>query len=133
MRQRSPPIRTHAYLGVPTNPDAQVNLDTGYSPTLGQSWTVIEGGTISGSFSSETTPTPPSGQIYRVFSDTDSVVVRLTCLADLDGNGVLNFFDVTVFLNYYNSNDPRADLNGDGVLNFFDVTILLTQLNNSCQ
>ncbi len=55
-----------------------------------------------------------------------------TCVADLNGDGVLDFFDVSAFLNAYNSADPQADLNGDGILNFFDVSAFLNEYNNGC-
>lgn len=55
-----------------------------------------------------------------------------TCVADLNGDGVLDFFDVSAFLNAYNSADPLADLNDDGILNFFDVSAFLNEYNNGC-
>ncbi len=47
------------------------------------------------------------------------------CPADLNDDGSLNFFDVSAFLNAFNSNDPIADFTGDGVFNFFDVSAFL--------
>ena len=49
--------------------------------------------------------------------------------ADLNGDGVLNFFDVSLFLNAYNAGDPLADFNGDGILSFFDVSSFLGYYN----
>jgi hypothetical protein len=49
-----------------------------------------------------------------------------SCLpADLDGNGVADFFDVTLFLTSYYSQDPAADLNGDSLFNFHDVSAFI--------
>lgn len=55
------------------------------------------------------------------------------CIADLTGDGLLNFFDVSAFLNAYNAQDPIADFTGDGVFNFFDVSAFLNAYNAGCQ
>lgn len=49
--------------------------------------------------------------------------------ADLNGDGELNFFDVSLFLNAFNSGDLLADFNGDGILSFFDVSTFLGFFN----
>ena len=55
-----------------------------------------------------------------------------TCTADLSGDGMLNFFDVSAFLSAYSGGDLLADFNGDGVLNFFDVSAFLNAFNAGC-
>ena len=54
------------------------------------------------------------------------------CIADLTGDGVLNFFDVSAFLTAFNASDADADLNGDGVFNFFDVSAFLSAFAQGC-
>ncbi|MBM4108979.1 MAG: hypothetical protein FJ255_09270 [Phycisphaerae bacterium] len=54
------------------------------------------------------------------------------CPADLDDDGVVDFNDFLVFLNWYNTADPRADLNGDGVIDFNDLLEYLNQYNTPC-
>jgi len=54
------------------------------------------------------------------------------CLADLNGDGTLNFFDVSAFLNAYNAQDPIADFDGNGTWNFFDVSAFLNAYNAGC-
>ena len=54
------------------------------------------------------------------------------CPADLTGDGVLNFFDVSAFLSAYSAMDPSADFTGDGVLNFFDVSAFLAAYTSGC-
>lgn len=46
--------------------------------------------------------------------------------------GVLNFFDISQFLARFAALDPRADLNSDGIHNFFDISILLQLYANGC-
>jgi murein tripeptide amidase MpaA len=45
--------------------------------------------------------------------------------ADLNGDGNLNFLDVSLFLNLFGSQDPIADFTGDGQWNFLDVSAFL--------
>lgn len=54
------------------------------------------------------------------------------CLADLNGDGVLNFFDVSAFLQAFGNNDLVADFTDDGVLNFFDVSAFLGAFGAGC-
>ena len=42
------------------------------------------------------------------------------CAADIDGNGVVDFFDTLAFLRLFDAGDPAADLSGNGELNAFD-------------
>lgn len=54
------------------------------------------------------------------------------CPADLTGDGILNFFDVSAFLSAFSANDPLADFTGDGVYNFFDVSAFLSAFAAGC-
>ncbi len=54
------------------------------------------------------------------------------CPADLTGDGVLDFFDVQVFLNLFSANDLAADFTNDGVLDFFDVQEFLNLFAAGC-
>jgi hypothetical protein len=47
-------------------------------------------------------------------------------LADLNGDGVVDFIDVSLFINCYNAGAPCADINGDGVVNFFDISLFIS-------
>ena len=58
--------------------------------------------------------------------------VQASCPADLNGDGMLNFFDVSTFLNAFNAMNPIADFNGDGMFNFFDVSTFLGAYNAGC-
>ena len=54
------------------------------------------------------------------------------CLADLTGDGQLDFFDVSAFLSAFTSQDPAADFTGDGQFNFFDVSMFLAAYSAGC-
>jgi len=54
------------------------------------------------------------------------------CLADLTGDGELNFFDISTFLNAFAASDPIADFTDDGTFNFFDVSAYLKAFGAGC-
>jgi len=54
------------------------------------------------------------------------------CIADLNGDGALNFFDVSAFLTAFAAQDPAADFTNDGAFNFFDVSAFLTAFAGGC-
>jgi len=47
------------------------------------------------------------------------------CVADFDGNGLLNFFDVSMFITAFVAMNPDADIDGNGLWNFFDVSMYI--------
>ena len=55
------------------------------------------------------------------------------CSPDLNCDGLINFFDLQLFLNAFNDGDATiADWNNDGVINFFDVQLYLNDFNTGC-
>ena len=64
-----------------------------------------------------------SGQ--RVLNDTFLTGTTLFLPAgDLNGDGVINIFDLTRVGASYGTDDAVADLNGDGMVNIFDLTMI---------
>jgi len=55
-----------------------------------------------------------------------------SCTSDLNGDGLLNFFDVSAFLSAFSSMDSVADINNDGEFNFFDVSEFLAAFIAGC-
>lgn len=64
--------------------------------------------------------------------DTGSAYLFYLCPADLNGDGSLNFFDVSAFLDAFAVNDPAADFTDDGLFNFFDVSAFLSAFAAGC-
>ena len=44
----------------------------------------------------------------------------------------LNFFDISTWINAYNSGDLNADFTGDGVFDFFDASAYLNEFIQGC-
>ena len=55
-----------------------------------------------------------------------------SCDADLTGDGNLDFFDISAFLNAFNAQDPIADFDNSGTWDFFDVSAFLNAFNAGC-
>lgn len=52
--------------------------------------------------------------------------------ADLNNDGLVNFFDVSIFLQAFSSQHPLADWNADGAFNFYDVSGYLQVFSTGC-
>jgi len=56
----------------------------------------------------------------------------VVCPADLNGDGSLDFFDVSAFLSAFSAQTPDGDFNNDGMYNFFDVSDFLGAFSAGC-
>jgi len=54
------------------------------------------------------------------------------CPADLTGDGVLDFFDVSAFLSAFAAQETCGDVNGDGAFDFFDIAAFLNLYAEGC-
>jgi len=54
------------------------------------------------------------------------------CLADLTGEGIVDFFDVSAFLQAFGAQDALADFTNDGIWDFFDVSAFLQAYAQGC-
>lgn len=76
------------------------------------------------------------GDVFEGFIDQDREVAReftiLSCTSDLDNNGVLTFFDLSIFLDLFSSRDLVADWNADGQYNFFDLASYIADFVAGC-
>lgn len=57
---------------------------------------------------------------------------RCSCIADFDGNGQVNPFDVLDFASRFTEQSMRADLNSDSNFDFFDLSTFLASYNAGC-
>lgn len=93
-----------------------------------------------GAFESQLRLSPSGDRVFAVWQEVDrdtGVVNTLfrngtTCISDLNGDGVLDFFDVSAFSNAYTSGDLIADFDGNGSLDFFDVSTFTNSFAAGC-
>ena len=55
-----------------------------------------------------------------------------SCPADLTGDGIADFLDISAFLTAFTGNTPLADINGDGLYDFLDISAFLTAFGAGC-
>jgi hypothetical protein len=68
-----------------------------------------------------------------VFTEPVTLVVEPLCPADVNADGLLNFFDLSAFLAAFNAQDPAADIAPPfDVWNFFDISVYLGRYNSPC-
>lgn len=81
---------------------------------------------------------PATGDVKRSFNfvlpitgiaPADGLV---SCAADYDASGTLNFFDVQKFVELYLGHLPAGDTTGDGLFNFFDIQHYIDLYNTGC-
>lgn len=53
-------------------------------------------------------------------------------IADLNADGIIDFFDISEFLQAFNNLDAAADFTADGIWDFFDVSAFLQAFNAGC-
>jgi hypothetical protein len=70
---------------------------------------------------------PDYGHLMESFDANLSI-----CIADLTGEGDLNFLDVSAFLAAFGNQDPAADFTGEGDFNFLDVSAFLAAFGAGC-
>ncbi len=61
-----------------------------------------------------------------------SIRSGFVCAADLNGDCVLDFFDISEFLTAFGAMDTIADFNDDGNFDFFDISAFLTEFSAGC-
>ena len=44
--------------------------------------------------------------------------------ADVNGDGMVNIFDLTLVAHAFGTDNPEGDVNGDGMVNIFDLVIV---------
>lgn len=74
-------------------------------------------------------PNAPADEAYSVALYVGYYQQSVPCPADLNGDGAVNFFDVSLFLQQF---AQGGDYNGDGMTNFFDVSKFLQDFNAGC-
>lgn len=69
---------------------------------------------------------------FDVSVDNFSITRDAGCAADINGDGTLDFFDVSAFISAFSAQDPAADFNADRVWDFFDVSAFISAYNAGC-
>ena len=105
-----------------------VSLVNGYNPISDQ-FVILQGGVINGRFASVTLP--PN---FTITYEANRVLVTIanTCIADFNGDGIVNTQDFLAFLNAWSSGNTSADIDGNGTVNTLDFIMFLNLWNAGC-
>ena len=106
-------------------------------------WTVDGGGisnatggvyTLSGTIGQPDAGPTLSGGAFSVDGGFWPAAISVTpCLADFNGDGFVNFFDISNFIAAFNAQNPAADIAAPfGVWNFFDISAFIAAYNAGC-
>ena len=60
------------------------------------------------------------------------VDVVINCRADINGDGHLNFLDISTFLAAYQMQEETGDFNNDEHFNFLDISAFLESYSLGC-
>lgn len=103
-----------------------VLASSGFEPTAGDSYSIVSGAMLSGTFENEQLPALSEGLMWQVLYDGVSATLLVTLSGDYNGDGAVDAADYTVWRDLEGqqvSANTRADGNGDGVVNQLDYDI----------
>ncbi len=63
---------------------------------------------------------------------TRAFLLTFGCIADFNGDSVVDFFDYLDFVDAFAGNLPASDFNDDGVIDFFDYLDFVDAFSNGC-
>jgi parallel beta-helix repeat protein len=76
---------------------------------------------------STTTPTPPPPTPTPTGTIPTPTPTPPAVLGDLNNDGKVNVFDLSILLGRWGQNDASADINHDGIVNVFDLSVMLSR------
>ena len=106
--------------------DLDVQGSDGFDPTLGETFTVVSGATLSGGFESVTLPALDANEMWQVIYGASDVSLLVTVAGDYNGDGSVDAADYTVWrdnLGQQVSALVGADGDGDGMVTSADYDI----------
>jgi hypothetical protein len=109
----------------------EIELIDGFVPAFNTRFTLISGSNITGQPHTVVSPEVGLG-VFRLIISPTKVEAVWTCQADINGDGVLDFFDVQFFLNAFTAQALYGDYNDDGINDFFDVQAFLNDFSLGC-
>ena len=114
------------YKGIDSSTMVMIDASDATNPTVVES--VTQSGSIHAIGFSEQVRVSSGHDGFRLYQSCGSA----SCQADFTGDGVIDFFDVGVFLQAFSGGDLLADFTGDGLLNFFDISEFLIEFAAGC-
>lgn len=109
-----------------------LSVDNGFSVSNGQVITILTSQSVSGSFDSVDFAGLGPDHRATVVMHPNRVDVVINCRADINGDGHLNFLDISTFLAAYQMQEETGDFNNDEHFNFLDISAFLESYSLGC-
>ncbi len=114
--------------------DLVLDLDGGYTPAAGDTFTLITASSISGTFDMVTVPTLSNDLTVKITYNAGSVVARVEIPGDLNTDGFVGIDDLNNVLSNWNQTVTPGDLllgdpSGDGFVGIEDFNVMLSNWN----
>jgi hypothetical protein len=103
--------------------------------SVGDTFELVQARTLTGQFTNLEGLDLGSGRSFEVIQDDGGITAFISpadCAVDLVLDGVLNFFDVSAFIAFFQEGNPVADFNADGNFDFFDVSAFVVAFGRGC-
>jgi len=113
----------------------EIELVNGFDPSGYWTSTIITATQgVSGQFETIIAPPPTDTRLaIRAVYLPNEIRIGAYCKADFNADGLLNFFDISLFIAEYNAGSPAADIAAPfGILNFFDIAAYIARYNQGC-
>jgi hypothetical protein len=108
------------------------SADLGDAP-IGETYTVLSAGSASGAFDAVDFAGLGTNRRAHVSVHADRVDVTVTCLGDLNADGVLDLSDITAFVEAFTGGDPAADVAPPlGLLDLNDINAFVFFFQGGC-
>ncbi len=110
----------------------EASIIDGFEPDACENFVIISGPSVTGEFDTFNPPAATSNRRWRLFYTGNSVELRNTCTADIDGDCTLTLFDFLAFQNLFDMGSPEGDFDGDGSLTIFDFLAFQNAFSMGC-
>ena len=97
----------------------KVSFTGGFTPATNNTFTIVSGGSVTGTFASIDAPAIP-GRRWVVNYTPTSATLRFACYSDCEGDGDLDVFDFLCFQSEWASQTTYGDCENDGDWDVFD-------------
>lgn len=110
-------------------------VNPGVTFNVGDTFELVRASRLTGEFTNLIGLDLGNGSTFEVIQNEEGVTAFVSpseCEVDLVLDGVLNFFDVSAFIAFFQQGNPVADFNGDGQFDFFDVSAFVVAFGRGC-
>ncbi|MBO6513537.1 MAG: hypothetical protein JJ974_06200, partial [Phycisphaerales bacterium] len=104
---------------VTTDSSGMAAIETAFNSNIPQGWVI--------------TSTATDAQIGNTSEFSECIPIASNgCIPDMNKDGQLDFFDISIFLTAFEAHDTQADITKNGSWDFFDISAFLSAFATGC-